>query len=250
MSRSPLDRSTPDYTQKIRYFCPDDDPTLAVTSVVVNGDRDSTGQYRDTLCDALQRTAYIALDRVYVVFPEEGADPKRTPDEGKSYICADPADPSHGKTVANNSPGPAYAVTEFVCWTSERVCANEQTPTEVTLHEVLHMLGSVHPQSPGGDNRKHEDDPDPRKDRCRCHSIDYQDVMTNRHRHDDSFGNPPSNCLEKEPWWVDCKKNTYYDPQPSSSEWLFTTGWNIARSVYLTNSAGVPVPGHLVSLLQ
>lgn len=220
-----LDASTPRFTQKIRYYCPGDGQA-EVTDVAISSEKNPDGSYKEDMCGGIELAGYTASDRVYMVLPDMNTD---TGPGAKSYVC------TNSNIVSNNDAGPAYAVIEFKCWVAPLAsrCDNGQKPAWVLLHEFMHTLGAVSHEAPGGDPRPH-----PNGDSCKCHSIDRRDVMSNFHNHPDAFGNPPGRCLDKEiaGWWVDCKKNTYYDPTPEQTEWLFTTGWNTARSHYLTNN--------------
>lgn len=133
---------------------------------------------------------------------------------GVAEIYAD----DRASTSSNrNNFGGMLALVYNGCWTSG---SSLIMGTEVATHELLHTLGAVQWSAPNST------EPD-------FHCTDESDVMC----YEDGSGLPMRDvCPAKVPERLDCGRNDYFHPSPSSGSYL-ATHWNTARNQFLTGGS-------------
>lgn len=148
-----------------------------------------------TMRSVLTSRGFNRTDRKYLSF---------TPMDRLCGVGEIRVDTRKGPTNANNV-GPSFARVDRRCWSAE-----------TTVHEVMHMLGSVQHSAPYSNKA--------------FHCVDAHDVMC----YDDGSGaRMMSRCAQlARKAWLDCGRDTYFAVRPKKGTWL-ARNWNTAASSFL-----------------
>lgn len=157
----------------------------------------------DTITNALRARGYNRTDRKYLYWYENS---------GCGVAFGSGGDDRPGADNPYNA-GPHYAALGTGCWS-----------WQASAHELLHTIGAVQRSAPNST--------------AFGHCWDDQDIMC---YNDGGIPNPPGGlvnvCPNAPENQIDCRNDDYFHTNPPAGSYL-ATHWNVANSLYLTNSGG------------
>ena len=174
--------------------CAADNVTIAVPAAIV-----TTGTTFQNVMDAARAANYKNIKEKYLIFLDDTT--SGSCGQGEVYL-----NDTLSTSNPNNGTSPMYSVVWKNCWTGG-----------APMHELTHNMGAVQNGAPDSNGRSH------------CN--DGEDVMC----YDDSgsaantYYIDPS-CPTSAGSRFDCNKDTYFDTQPESGEWL-NTHWNVGSTL-------------------